>query len=101
MKKNFCKVILDIQSTFKSRRMRRLTIEGKIIIFKSLALSKVVYLALLTMITNHFINEMIMTQTNFIWKNTPLEIKHKNLILEHKHYSLKYAGAAFTIISLQ
>lgn len=43
--KNFCKVILQTQCTFKSCRMGSLTIEGNITIFKPLVLSKVVYLA--------------------------------------------------------
>ena len=51
MKKNFYKVILDIQSTLKSWTVR-------ITIFKVLALSKVVYLAVLTVVSNHFINEL-------------------------------------------
>ena len=33
--KNFCKVILDIQDILKLWRMRRLTIEGEITIFKT------------------------------------------------------------------
>ena len=44
--KNFRKKFLYIQNILKLWRMRSLTIEGKITIFKTLALSKVVYLAL-------------------------------------------------------
>ena len=57
--KNFFEVILDIQNNLKSWRIRSLTIEGKISVFKSLVLSKVVYFALLTVVSNHFINELI------------------------------------------
>ena len=80
--------------------MWSLTIEGKITIFKTLALSKVVYLAVLTVVSNHMINELIKIQTNFIWKNTPAKIKYKILILDHKQSCLKCVDVTFKIISL-
>ena len=87
--KNFCKLTLDIQNIFKLWRMQSLTIEGKITIFKTLALSKVVCLVLLTVIPNHIIDELIKVQTNLIWKNIVAKIKHKTLILNHEQSGLK------------
>ena len=46
--------------------MRNLSIEGKIVVFKILAISKLVYLALLTVTPNHFINEIGKIQRVFI-----------------------------------
>ena len=60
--------------------MGSLTIEGKISIFRTLILLKVLHLALLTVTPIHIIDEMVKVQTNFIWKNTPVNIKHKSLI---------------------
>ena len=58
--KNLCNVILDIKNILKLQRMQSLTIEGtierKTAIFKTLALLKVAYLALLTVIPNHIID---------------------------------------------
>ena len=71
--------------------MQSLTIEGKIIIFRTLALSKVVYLALLTVVPHHITDKLTKIQTNFIWKNTHAKIKHKTLILDHKQGGLKCA----------
>ena len=99
--KNFCKLTLDIQNIFKLWRMQSLTIEGKITIFKTLALSKVVCLVLLTVIPNHIIDELIKVQTNLIWKNTVAKIKHKTLILNHEQSGLKWADLTFKIIHLQ
>ena len=81
--------------------MRGLSIERKIIIFKTLALSNVVYLALLTVVPNHIINELIKIQINFIWKNTPAKIKRKTPKIDHKQGGLKCAHVIFEIISLQ
>ena len=44
--------------------MRNLSIEGKIVVFKTLAISKLVYLALLTVIPNHITEEVAKIQKN-------------------------------------
>ena len=49
--KNICNVI-------KLWRIRHLSLEGKITIFKSLVLSKIVYLALLTIVPKIIIEEL-------------------------------------------
>ena len=81
--------------------MRRLIINGKITIFKTLALSKAVYLPVLTVVSNHIIDQLVKVQSNFIWKNTLTKIKHKTLILSHKQFGLKFTNVSFKIISLQ
>ena len=81
--------------------MRSLTIKGKMTIFKTLALSKVLYLSFLTVVPNYIIDELIKIQTNFTWKNTPAKIKHKTLIIDHKQGSAKCADVTFKTISLQ
>ena len=68
--------------------MRILITEGKITIFKTLALSKFEYLVVLTVVSNHITDELIKIQTNLICKNTPLKIKHETLILDHKQSGL-------------
>ena len=42
--KNFCKLIVKIENILKSWRMRQLTLEGRITVFKALAVSKVIHL---------------------------------------------------------
>ena len=49
--------------------MRNLSLEGKIIIFKSIATSKIVYLALLTNIPKNTLTELKEIQNRFIWNN--------------------------------
>ena len=60
--KNICNVI-------KLWRMRHLSLEGKITIFKSLALSEIVYLALLTIVPKSIIEELNEIQKKFLWSN--------------------------------
>ena len=61
--KNICNVI-------KLWRMRHLSLEGRIIIFKFLALSKIVYLALLIIVP-----KIITEELNEIQKKFPRSIK--------------------------
>ena len=55
--------------------MRQLTIEGRIVIFKTLAISKIVYLALLANTPNIKIDELEKIQKKFIWNNSTPKIK--------------------------
>ena len=50
--------------------MRRLSLEGKVMVFKSLAISKIVYLSLLTNVPNNTVEELIKIQKNFLWNFT-------------------------------
>ena len=63
-KLNFKTTISKIQAVLKLWRMRRLPLEGKIIVFKSLAIY--VYFSLLTNFPNN-IEELVKIQKNFLW----------------------------------
>ena len=60
--------------------MRHLSLEGKITIFKSLALSKIVHLALLTIVPKN-IEELNEIQKKFLWSNK--KIKNVKLSMVH------------------
>ena len=49
--------------------MGKLTLEGKITIFKSLAISKIVHLAIITKVPNTVIEELKQIQKIFSWDN--------------------------------
>ena len=63
---NFCTTIKNICNAIKLWRMRHLSLEGKITIFKSLAISKIVYLALLTIVPKNVIFELKEIQNKFL-----------------------------------
>ena len=54
--KNFCKQIVKIENILKMWRMRQSTLEGRIKVFKSLAVSKVIHLLLITKLHNNTID---------------------------------------------
>ena len=65
--------------------MRQLTVEGRIVIFKTLAISKIVYLALLTNTPIIIIDELKKTEKKFIWNNSTLKIKQETLRMAYKN----------------
>ena len=65
--------------------MRQLTVEGRIVIFKTLAISKIVYLALLTNTPNIIIDELKKIEKKFIWNNSTLKIKQETLRMAYEN----------------
>ena len=66
-----------------------------------LAISKLVYLALLTVITNHITDEVVKIQKSFIWHDSSPKIKHETLRMEFKAGDLKNIDIRFKFVNLQ
>ena len=69
--------------------MTSITLEGKITIFKTLALSKIVYLTLITSFSEQLIEEIQRIQKAFIWNNLTTRIIHKSLCISFEEGGLK------------
>ena len=80
--------------------MRRLTLEGKIIDFKTLAISKIVFLSLISEVPTEIISELERIQKTFLWPFKP-KIKNETLCSDFKHGGLKNVNIQKKIISLQ
>ena len=59
--------------------MRNLTLEGKIVIFKTIAISKIVLQSFVINVPKHIENELEKIQNAFLWKNATRKIKHETL----------------------
>ena len=59
--------------------MRNVTLEGITIIFKTLVLSKIVHLTIITSFLKQLIEEVQKIQKDFIWNNLTPKIKHETL----------------------
>ena len=77
--KNFSEHIVKIENILKLWRMRQLTLEGRITVFKSLAIYKVIHLLLITKLHNNTIALMYKIQKNFIWQGKKAKMKHSTL----------------------
>ena len=56
--------------------MRNLTTEGKVSVFKSLAIFRIVHLSLITTVPHAIINQLNDIKKNFIWNGKYPKIKH-------------------------
>ena len=99
--RNFCDSIKNIVNVLKLWRMRHLTLEGKITVFKSLAISKIVYLALLTPVPNVVIEELKQIQKTFLWGKNKPKIKNDTLCNNYNRGGLKNADITLKIVSLK
>ena len=101
IKKITVKLLESIHGILKLWRMINLSIEGKIVVFKTLALSKLVYLALLTAIPNHVTDEAAEIQKSVIWHDSSPKITHETLTMEFKAGGIKSVDIRFKFVSLQ
>ena len=77
-----------------------MTLEGKVTVFKALAISKIVHLALITNIPTSAMKELNKIKKEFICKNKNQEIKHATLCNNYDNAGLKNRYFS-KIISLQ
>ena len=77
--------IVKTQNILKLWKLRNLTIEGRIVVFKSLAISKLIHLALVTEIPTSTINFLTKMQMEFIWKWKNPKIKNSTLCNNYKY----------------
>ena len=86
---NCRRYIIKIEKLLKLWRMRQLTVEVKILIFKTLAISKVVHLALVKDVPASTIAQLEKMQKQFIWKNGNPKLKHTTLCNKYEQRGLK------------
>ena len=79
LEQNFKKTIIGIEKVLRMWRRRNLTLEGKIIIFKTLALSKFVFLAQVLPIPNEITTTIQRIQREFLWNSRNVKIKHETI----------------------
>ena len=98
---NFCLIKANIERVLKLWKLRNLTLEGKILIFKTLALSKIIFQAFVTPIPICVVTELEKIQKSFLWENLTSKIKHDTLCNDYKYGRLKNVDIRKKIISLQ
>ena len=92
---------IKIESILRLWRMRNLTIEGKVLVFQSFAISRIVHLSLITTIL-HTIIQLNNMQRKFIWNGKNPKIKHLTLSnsFSFKDSGLKDIDVLTKVISL-
>ena len=77
--KNFTNTVKKIESLLNVWCQRSLTLEGKITIFKTLAISQVVYVAYLSSVPALVVKELKKIQNHFLWNGKRAKLKHETL----------------------
>ena len=80
---------------------RNLTLKGKIIIFKTLALSKITFLADVLVIPNQIINGLQQIQKDFLWNSSSPKVKYETICKDFQYGGLRNIDIKSKIISLQ
>ena len=75
----FLKTVSNARSVLNLWRYWNLALEGRIAVFKSLAISKIIFQALIAPVPTHIIKALEICQTSFLWNNSNSKIKHKTL----------------------
>ena len=99
--KNFVCTIEKIENVLKVWRMRHLTLHGKIVIFKTLAISKIVFVSYISSVSEVILKELENIHKNFIWDGKRAKIKHSTLIGNYDQGGLKDIDIETKIKSLQ
>ena len=99
--KNFLTIINKIENVLKLWKMRSLTIGGKITIFKTLAISKIVYIAHMSAVPECVITHLEKIHKDFIWNNKKSKIKHSTLISDYSFGGLRDIDIKSKIKALQ
>ena len=79
LENNFRKTILSIERILKMWRRKNLTLEGKMLIFKTVALSKVTLLAQVIVIPDQIIDPLQQIQKDFLWSFSSPKVAHKTI----------------------
>ena len=69
--KDFYKFIRNMERVLKTQKMRNLTQEGKIVSFKTIAISKIVFQVFITTVPKVIVNELRKIQKVFFFEVDP------------------------------
>ena len=81
--------------------MKNLTLEGKIVSFKTIAITKIVFQSFIITVPKYIVNDHEKIQNTFLWNNSTPKIKHETLCNDYKTGWLKNVDIPNKIIALQ
>ena len=86
---NFLNLNTSVKGVLKIQGSRGLTLAGRIQIFKSIALSKLVYIRTMLHPSKQTLDQLILTQKDFNWRARHPKIKHSTLIGDYTNGGYK------------
>ena len=101
LERNFIGTVRKIEKLLGIWRQRSLTLEGKIVIFKTLAISKIVYISYLSETPNIIIENLEKLQNDFLWNGKRAKINHNTLCNKFSKGGLQKVDIKLKINALQ
>ena len=98
---NFLKIVSNVQSVLNLWKYLNLTLEGRIVVLKSLVVSKNFFQALIAPVPTHVIKALEAIQTSLLWNNSNPKTKHKTLCKRYENGGLKHVDIRNKVNSLQ
>ena len=98
---NFVDTVNQVEKILGIWSQRSLTLSGRIVSFKALALSKIVYVASLVVVLEKILNKLESIHKNFIWKGKKPKIKHSSIIADYTDGRQKDVDISAKIKALQ
>ena len=89
IEKNYTEVVKKMEGVLAIWRWRKLSLSGKIMVFKSLVFSKIIFISYLNKVPTSIIKRIEEIQKDFVWKGMPPKIKHSALIANYEDGGLK------------
>lgn len=99
--KNFLSVVRKIDNLLSVWKMRKLTLIGKIVIFKTLAISQIVSISSITSLPTCILNSLITIHKDFIWDGKRPKVKHSTLVGDYCDGGLRDVDVVSKIKSLK
>ena len=99
--KNFTAVIEKIEKVLNIWKSRSLTLLGKIVIFKTLGISKIVYISQMSSVPDRILAQLEIVHKEFIWGGKKSKIKHSTLISDYSCGGLRDVDIRSKIKALQ
>ena len=90
-----------MQRVLKIWKMRSLRLERKLVIFKTIAMAKIVFQTFVTTVPKDIVNELKKIEKAFFWNNSSPKLKHETLCNDYKAGGLKHVDIPSKIIALQ
>ena len=87
--RNFLCCIKKLQDVLRAWGMRFLTLGGKVVVFKTMALSKIIYIGCMSNIPNNIIKLLEKIHKEYIWDKKRPNIKHSTMIADYSKGGLK------------
>ena len=100
-KLNFPDNLKPFSDVIRAWKPRGLSLAGKILVFKTLAISKFLYVCTFKNPSTQIIESLNLIQKKFIWSKKRSKIKHSTLITDYKDGGYKYIDIEAKLSSLK